>query len=52
MKCVVCKRKISGDFDVCKECDELMDMLYKKNPEDKDLALKLFREEASGRSRK
>ena len=44
MKCIVCGKKFKGYRDICEECDELMNMMYKKKPEDKELALKLFRE--------
>ena len=46
MKCIICGRKTGTDEDVCEGCDLLMDLIYRKNPEDKELALKLFREEA------
>lgn len=46
MKCIVCGKKLKGEDDVCKPCDKLLDLFYRKHPEDKDLALQLFREEA------
>jgi len=46
MKCIVCGKKLKSEDDVCKECDKLMDLFYKKRPEDKQIALQLFREES------
>jgi len=52
MECIICGKKISkkNNFAVCKECNKILDMLYRKNPEDKEFALKLFRD--SGRKKK
>ena len=36
-----------NDTDLCETCDKLMDMLYKDNPEEKEYALKAFREVAN-----
>ncbi len=44
MKCVVCGKETETKEDVCKQCDSLMDLFYRKNPEDKEMALKMFRE--------
>ena len=46
MKCIVCGKKLKSEDDVCKECDKLMDLFYRKHPEDKEMALQLFREES------
>jgi ferredoxin len=45
MKCIICRIKVSDEKEVCEECDGLMNMLYEKNPEDKELTLQIFREE-------
>lgn len=42
MNCIVCDKK--SEEELCEECDRLMEMLYKKRPDDKEIALKLFRE--------
>ncbi len=44
MKCIVCKKKITKNGDVCKECDELLDMFHKKNKRDKEITLQTLRE--------
>ena len=46
MKCIICGKEIEETDDVCKECDKLIDMFYRKRPEDKEMALQIFREES------
>jgi hypothetical protein len=43
MRCIVCNKKTDGKTDICVDCDKLMDLLYKKHPEDKEIAIKTFR---------
>jgi hypothetical protein len=43
MRCIVCNKKTDGKTDICLDCDKLMDLLYKKHPEDKEIAIKTFR---------
>lgn len=45
MKCLVCKTKIPETKELCEKCDRLMDMLYKKHPENKEFTLEIFRKE-------
>jgi len=47
MKCIVCGKNLKNKSDVCKECDKLLDLFYRKHPEDKEIALQIFRKEAS-----
>ena len=42
MKCIVCEKECEDE--ICEDCDRLMDMLYRKNPQDKEITLNLFRE--------
>ena len=46
MKCIICGKKLKEENDVCEECDKLMDLFYRKHPEDKEMALQIFREES------
>jgi hypothetical protein len=44
MICIICNKKIDGKEDICQECDKLMDLFYRKHPEDKPMALQMFRD--------
>ena len=35
MKCIVCEKECEDE--ICEDCDRLMDMLYRKNPQDKEI---------------
>jgi len=44
MKCIVCGKKVCTDEEVCKECDQLLDMIHRKNRPRKERVLNSFRE--------
>ena len=43
MKCIICMKEISENYEICSDCNKIMDTLY-NNPEEKEKALNLFRE--------
>ncbi|HLC73883.1 MAG TPA: hypothetical protein VJH20_04585 [Candidatus Nanoarchaeia archaeon] len=46
MRCIICNKRIPEDCELCMQCSDIIDVLYKDRLFEKKIALSLFRKYA------